>query len=177
MGFLLLQSVLFFRGPLSAPREVCGLGIAALASATGFTLAAFVTPWLAPRIGPSLRESHAGGCGASGQPPSAQVLATWSVAVVGFVVSFASQGIKITVDTLIQATVPDLLLGRAFSAYDVVYNAGLVVGAGIAAVVLPDGGTAVLPMLAIAALYVALTAGLGSVWRRAADRDERLPLG
>lgn len=177
MGFLLLQSVLLFRGPLSATSGGLGLGIAAVASATGFTLAAFVTPWLSPRVGPPAFVTRMLLVATLSVAAFGWALTTWSVAVVGFVISFASQGVKITVDSLMQATVPDHLLGRAFSGYDVVYNAGLVVGAGIAAVVLPEGGTAVPPMLAVAALYLVLTAGFAAVWGRAADRDERLPLG
>ena len=65
-------------------------------------------------------------------------LTPWSIVVVGFVVSFTSQCVKITVDSLLQAHVDDHLLGRAFSAYDVVYNAGMVAAAALGAFVLPD---------------------------------------
>ena len=49
-GFLLLQTLLLFRGPFEAGHGARGFGVAAAASALGFASAAFVTPWLAPRL-------------------------------------------------------------------------------------------------------------------------------
>ncbi len=77
-------------------------------------------------------------------------LTPWSIVVVGFVVSFTSQCVKITVDSLLQAHVDDHLLGRAFSAYDVVYNAGMVAAAALGAFVLPESGLAWWPLVAFA---------------------------
>ena len=65
------------------------------------------------------------------------LLTPWAIVVIGFVVSFTSQCVKITVDSLMQTHVPDHLLGRAFSAYDVVYNAGMVAAAALGALLLP----------------------------------------
>ena len=79
------------------------------------------------------------------------LLAPWSVVVIGFVVSFTSQCVKITVDSLMQVHVPDHLLGRAFSAYDVVYNAGMVVAAALGALLLPASGLVWWPLAAFAA--------------------------
>ena len=50
-GFFLLQSLLLFRGPFEHGHGALNFGIAAVGAAAGFTLAAFVTPWLAPRLG------------------------------------------------------------------------------------------------------------------------------
>ncbi|WP_210382914.1 MULTISPECIES: MFS transporter [Trueperella] len=50
------------------------------------------------------------------------------------------QGAKIAVDTIVQADTTDSFRGRAFSLYDMMYNAAFVGAAGLAAVALPDTG-------------------------------------
>lgn len=50
------------------------------------------------------------------------------------------QGAKIAVDTIVQADTADSFRGRAFSLYDMMYNAAFVGAAGLAAVALPDTG-------------------------------------
>jgi hypothetical protein len=176
MGFLLLQSLVLFRGGL-ADAGAKGLVVAAGASALGFALAAFITPWLSPRLGQIAFASRMLLTACVGVAALGWVLQPWSVAAVGFVVGMASQGVKITVDSLLQAHVPDALLGRAFSAYDMLYNTGLVAGAATAAVALPADGLATAPSGVIALLYLALALGLAVVWRRAAQVDTDRPLG
>lgn len=177
MGFLLLQTVLLFRGPFEASAGPLGLGIAAVATAAGFALAAFVTPWLVPRLTAipyAVRMLTLGAlvCAALGP-----FLAPWSITAIAFVVSFASQCVKITVDSLIQAHVPDRLMGRAFSIYDMVYNAGLVLAAAFAAVTLPESGSAWWPLLGLALIYAGAAWGLGPAWRWASRLDRLRPLG
>jgi MFS family permease len=175
-GFLLLQTLLLFRGPFDNGRGPMGFAVAAAASALGFALAAFVTPWLAPRLAAvpfAVRMLALGGgvCAVLGP-----FLAPWSIMVVGFVVSFTSQCIKITIDSLMQAHVTDHLLGRAFSAYDVVYNAGLVAAGAVAAALLPESGLAWWPLLGLTALYVVAAATLQPAWDRASRLDRDRPL-
>ena len=104
-------------------------------------------------------------------------LTPWSIVVVAFVVSFTSQCVKITVDSLMQAHVDDHLLGRAFSAYDVVYNAGMVAAAALGAIVLPATGLAWWPLVAFACLYGVAATLLGRLWDRATVLDRERPLG
>lgn len=182
MGFLLLQSVLLFRGPFASTSVgpvsgVGGLGIAVAASAAGFALAAFVTPWLSPKLQPVPFATAALALAAVACAAVGWVLAPWSFVVIGFLVAFSSQCVKITVDSLLQAHVLDVLLGRAFAFYDVAYNAGLVAGAAIAAVVLPGSALAPWALFAIAAFYVALSGTFGPAWQRASARDASRPLG
>jgi len=182
MGFLLLQSVLLFRGPFAATSVgpisgVGGLGIAVAASAAGFAFAAFVTPWLSPRLQPVRFATAALALAAVTCAAMGWVLTSWSFVVIGFLVAFASQCVKITVDSLLQAHVPDVLLGRAFAFYDVTYNAGLVAGAAIPALVLPESALAAWALFVIAAFYVALSGMLGPAWQRASARDASRPLG
>jgi hypothetical protein len=93
-----------------------------------------------------------------------------------FAVAFAAQAVKISIDSLLQAYVPDPLLGRTFSLHDMAYNAGLVAAAALAAWSLPSSGAAVWPFLAAAVVFAALAAVLPGVWRRVSFLDEREPL-
>jgi MFS family permease len=71
-----------------------------------------------------------------------------------FLVGLCGQGIKVTNDALVQSKINDEFRGRVFAFYDVAVNAGIVIGAVGAALLLPDNGvTAVLP-ITIAAFYL-----------------------
>jgi predicted MFS family arabinose efflux permease len=104
-------------------------------------------------------------------------LQPWSIVAVAFAVALTSQAVKITVDSLMQAHVPDHLLGRAFSAYDVVYNAGMVAAAALGALLLPESGLAWWPLIAFGGLYAAAATTVGRAWSGAARLDEERPLG
>src|SRR5262249_19804072 len=153
-----------------------GFGIAAGASAVGFASAAFVTPWLAPRLHAVPYVSRMLALGAVTCAVLGPFLTPWSIVVIGFVVSFTSQCVKISVDSLMQAHVDDHLLGRAFSAYDVVYNAGMVLAAALAALLLPESGLAWWPLIAFACVYAVAAALIGRTWARATRLDHDRPL-
>ena len=105
------------------------------------------------------------------------LLMPWAIVVIGFAVSFTSQCVKITVDSLMQVHVPDHLLGRAFSAYDVVYNAGMVAAAALGAVLLPPSGLVWWPMVAFAVIYGSMATFLPRQWARVGRLDDARPLG
>jgi predicted MFS family arabinose efflux permease len=88
--------------------------------------------------------------------------ARWALLAAAVIVSFAVQGGKIAVDTIVQRDTEDHFRGRAFALYDMAYNVAFVSSAVIAAFVLPDSGysrvvmtTAVGGYLLIAALFAA----------------------
>ena len=176
-GFLLLQTLLLFRGPFENGQGPLGFGIAAAASAVGFVSAALATPWLAPRLGAVPYAARMLAIGAVVCAVLGPFLLPWTIVLVGLAVSFTSQCVKITVDSLMQAHVQDHLLGRAFSAYDVVYNAGMVAAAALGAIVLPPSGLAWWPLVAFACLYGATAMALGGLWQRATTADHERPLG
>ena len=71
-----------------------------------------------------------------------------------FFVGLCGQGIKVTNDALVQSKINDEFRGRVFAFYDVAVNAGIVIGAIGAALLLPDSGvTSVLPFV-IALVYL-----------------------
>jgi MFS family permease len=75
-----------------------------------------------------------------------------------FFVGLCGQGIKVTNDALVQSKINDEFRGRVFAFYDVAVNAGIVIGAIGAALLLPDSGvTSVLPfVIALVYLFAAI---------------------
>jgi MFS family permease len=179
-GFLLLQTLLLFRGPFADPDQqvgnVVGFGLAAVAAAAGFGLAAIIAPWLTTRWHPIPHAARMLALSSVAALALAPWLNPWTVSATNFVVGFAAQTIKISTDTLLQAHVPDDLLGRTFALQDMMYNSGLVVAATLAAWTLPPGAATTWPFFAVAALLGAVAMCLSPLWRRVAALDERRPL-
>ena len=71
-----------------------------------------------------------------------------------FFVGLCGQGIKVTNDALVQSKINDEYRGRVFAFYDVVVNAGIVIGAIGAALLLPDSGVTSLLPFVIALVYL-----------------------
>ena len=65
------------------------------------------------------------------------VITDWSVLVLSFVVGLTFAWKKISVDTMVQSSLPDAYRGRVFSVYDVVYNLARVVAAALAIPMIP----------------------------------------
>ncbi|MEE2042196.1 MFS transporter, partial [Nocardiopsis tropica] len=78
--------------------------------------------------------------------------------VAAFVLGFVSQGVKVTVDTLVQRHVDDAFRGRVFSVYDVLFNATFVLGAALAAALVPPSGISVPVVAGMATAYTAAAA-------------------
>jgi hypothetical protein len=74
------------------------------------------------------------------------------------VVSFAVQGGKIAVDTIVQRDTEDGVRGRAFILYDMAYNIAFVSSAVVAAIVLPDSGYSRAVMVSLVAAYLIVAA-------------------
>ena len=74
-------------------------------------------------------------------------------------VGFTSQGIKISVDTLIQHHVVDAFRGRVFALYDMLFNVALVLAALLTAAVLPEDGHSPVSVVAIAIGWAATAIG------------------
>ena len=71
-----------------------------------------------------------------------------------FFVGLCGQGIKVTNDALVQSKINDEFRGRVFAFYDVAVNAGIVIGAIGAALLLPDSGVTSLLPFVIALVYL-----------------------
>jgi MFS family permease len=134
-------------------------GLAGLAQvvalvAIGGGLAALVTPGVARRIGyarwPALLLAGSGVAVVVFSLPYTLPLALVGALLLGF----ASQGVKICVDTIVQTYVADDFRGRVFALYDTLFNVALVVAAVLTALVLPENGRTPVTVVAVGVGYV-----------------------
>jgi apolipoprotein N-acyltransferase len=158
-GFIVLVLVADERYDL----EATGYGLALAVTGVG----AFTGTWLAPVLGARhdrrallpltfLVGAAAAVCGAFS--PTLPVL----VAGIG-VAAFAFQVLKVLVDALVQEGSPDVVRGRVFSVYDLLYNVAFIV-AGLALVPLWAPGRVETLLWALALAFVA--AGAVVAWRQ-----------
>jgi MFS family permease len=134
-------------------------GLAGLAQvvalvAIGGGLAALVTPGVARRIGyarwPALLLAGSGVAVVVFALPYTLPMALAGALLLGF----ASQGVKICVDTIVQTYVADDFRGRVFALYDTLFNVALVVAAALTALVLPENGRTPVTVVAVGIGYV-----------------------
>jgi MFS family permease len=137
---------------------LAGLGQVIAAIAVGGGLAALVTPTATRRLGfvrwPALLLAGAAVVEIGLGLPFRMPLLLLAAVLLGF----AAQGVKISVDTLIQRCIDDEFRGRVFSLYDALFNLTLVAAALLTAAVLPDSGRSPVSVLVIGVAY-AVTAG------------------
>lgn len=161
-GLVFVASIVIARNILADPADT-DAGLAAFGgvlvfAGVGFGLAAILTPVLGPWVS---RHSWVVWCcvvGAAGQvilALSASPLALYAGAAV---VSFAVQGGKIAVDTIVQRDTEDGVRGRAFILYDMAYNVAFVSSAAAAALILPDTGYSRTMMVCLIVAYLVVAA-------------------
>lgn len=134
------------------------LGIAVGVSGAGFFAAALVTPWLVGRLGPLGWIVVCSAASAVLVPALGLFFAPGPMLVAAFVLGLATQGAKISTDTVLQSRVDDEFRGRVFSVYDVLFNIAFVGAAAVASLMLPADGRSVTLLVSVALLYAA-TAG------------------
>ncbi|MDA8372583.1 MAG: MFS transporter [Nocardiopsaceae bacterium] len=152
---LLLYNNTFSSGGVAG---LAGFSIALGASGAGFFLGAVATPWATARISTDawIAILLCLGCAALlvfGIPFSPVLFP-----VAAFALGVVSQGVKVSVDTLVQRHVDDAYRGRVFSVYDMLFNAVFVAAAGAAAAVVPPSGVSVGVVTAMAAAYALMSA-------------------
>ncbi|MEU8461818.1 MFS transporter [Streptomyces sp. NPDC029003] len=146
------------------------LGMAIGVSGAGFFAAAVVTPWLVGRLG---TRGWIVACAAGAAvlvPALGLAFAPGPMLAAAFVLGLATQGAKISTDTVVQSQVDDDFRGRVFSVYDVLVNVAFVGAAAVAALVLPADGESAALVLGVAVLYAATAALLYAQGRRDARR-------
>lgn len=144
-----------------------GLGQVLAALAIGGGLAAIVTP-VATRVLGYVRWPAALLLGSAATQLLVLMYRLPTLVLAGLLLGFASQGIKICVDTVLQRDVDDEYLGRVFAVYDALFNITLVAAAVITAVALPGNGHAPASVVVIAGAYVATAVGYLRTARRPA---------
>ncbi|WP_328926589.1 MFS transporter [Streptomyces sp. NBC_00190] len=142
------------------------LGVAVGVSGAGFFTAAVITPSLVGRLGP-LGWITACSAGAAVLVPALGLFfAPGPMVIAAFVLGLATQGAKISTDTVVQSRVDDDYRGRVFSLYDVLFNVAFVGAAAVASLMLPPDGRSAALILSVAALYAATAALLARQSRR-----------
>lgn len=160
----------YFHAPAQTGAALNDLSVAILVSGVGFFAAAFVTPVVTDRVPLRTWVLVLLVLAAVTQAFPASLYTRPALLVAAFFLGLASQGIKICVDTMVQAHVDDAFRGRVFALYDVIFNVAFVAAAGAAAVVLPSSGKSY-AVLAVIALGYLLTA---VVYGRATRRTGRV---
>jgi sugar phosphate permease len=173
-GILFLMSILLWRNYFyageSANKALSHYAILTLIVAVGYGTAAFVTPVATRRLTKrawitALLLTGAVVVGVLG-PPFSQP----AFLVLGFFLGLVGQGVAICATTILQEELSDEYRGRAFSFYDMFFNALFVGGAGVSAAVMPATAKSVPLMLAIAIGYVLTGIGYLALSRQAATR-------
>jgi MFS family permease len=136
---------------------IADLGLLVVITGAGFAFASVVTPPLSARLGVRNAMIICLLASAVFQVVPGAIYARVPLMMAGFLLGLTAQGLKLCVDTLVQAHVADEFKGRVFVLYDVVFNVTLVVSAVIAAVILPVNGKSVIILITMAVCYLLIS--------------------
>ncbi|WP_324653289.1 MFS transporter [Georgenia sp. H159] len=172
-GVNFMALILISRNLLSDPADAQA-GFATFALLTGISfagngLAIVLTPIAHERMRPSAWIVLCLGIGATSQLMLVTTPLTGVVAASAVLLGLSVQGAKIAVDTIVHRDTFDDYRGRAFSLYDVMYNAAFVAAAALGAWALPDTGWSRAVFAVLAVVYVLLALGYRAATRRLAD--------
>ena len=160
-GIVTVATILVYRNYFHRPDQIdaaiADLGLLVVITGAGFVFASVVAPPLSARRG--LRSTMIMcllGSAVFQLMPGA-IYARVTIMVAAFLLGLTAQGIKICVDTVVQAHVADGFKGRVFVIYDIIFNVALVAAAVIAAVILPASGKSVPILIIMAICYLLIT--------------------
>lgn len=172
-GANFIALILISRNLLADPTDTAA-GLATFATLTGISFAGngaaiVLTPLAHERMRPAGWIMTCLGIGALSQALLV-VSPTWPVVASSAVLlGLSVQGAKIAVDTIVHRDTHDDYRGRAFSLYDVLYNAAFVAAAALAAVALPDTGWSRPVFGVLGVVYLLVLLGYRRATRRLAD--------
>lgn len=133
---------------------LAGLGQVVVMVAIGGGLAAVVTPAVTRRSGLVRFPAVLLLVAAAAQLGLGLPFRKLTILLAAFVLGFVAQGVKISVDTIVQQSVEDEFRGRVFSLYDTLFNFMFVGAATLTAFLLPDNGKSVAGVIAVATGYL-----------------------
>ncbi|MFD0803030.1 MFS transporter, partial [Streptomonospora algeriensis] len=152
---LLLYNNTFTAGGVAG---LAGFSIALAASGAGYFAGAVATPWATARISADTWIALLLGTGCAALLVFGLPFTPLLFPAAGFMLGVVSQGVKVSVDTLVQRHVDDAYRGRVFSVYDMLFNAAFVAGAGIAAGAVPRSGESAAAVAGLATGYALMAA-------------------
>lgn len=160
-GMLMAMVIVVYRHYLSPSGNLtaalAGIGLWFLVSGIGFALSGIVAAPLGHRLGVRHCIIVLLVVMALSQAIPGSIFWVPTLVLNGFVMGLIGQSVKIQVDTVVVAHIDDAYKGRVFTIYDAIYNLSTVLGAVIAALLLPANGVS-----------VPVTAGFGVVYLLAA---------
>lgn len=165
---LILISRNLLSDPADARQGLATFTVLAGLSFAGNGLGILLTPLAHERLSPAAWIVVCLGVGAGSQALLAASSARGVVIAAAVLLGLSVQGAKIAVDTIVQRDTDDDYRGRAFSLYDMLYNAAFVGAAALAAAALPDTGWSRGVFVGVAATY----AGAAVVYRSLNARAE-----
>ncbi|MDQ4008392.1 MAG: MFS transporter [Actinomycetota bacterium] len=165
-GISTVSTILLYRSYFNPPTRpesgFEGLALAVLVSGAGFVTAALVTPLATSRLSLQQWVTTLLVVAAVVEVVPGAFYTEPTLLVAAFVLGLSAQGVKISVDTLVQEWVDDAFRGRVFAVYDVIFNVAFVAAASVGALILPVDGKSY-PALALIAVGYAVTAA--TYWR------------
>jgi MFS family permease len=175
-GTVTVATILVYRNyfhPVSdVEPAIADLGLLVVFTGAGFVLSAAVTPPMTARVGVRAWMMICLFASAAFQlVPGAIYTKLWLM-VAAFWLGLVAQGLKICVDTLVQAHVADDFKGRVFVIYDMIFNVALVASAALAALIVPTNGKSVAMLAALAGCYL-----LVGIWFTVVSRGLDLDAG
>jgi len=157
-GITFVAAILISRNLLADPADAdAGLAIfGAVLGATGvgYTMSAVITPFMQRFITPHQWISCCLALAAVSQLLITFTVEVWSVVTCAVLLGLAAQGAKIAVDTIVQRDTADSHRGRAFSFFDVLFNAAFVAAAAVSIALLPDTGASTPVFAGLAVTYL-----------------------
>jgi MFS family permease len=144
-----------------------GLGQVVAVATSGYLLAAFVTPGAVRRVGKTAWMVALLALAALAQLAGGLPFAPGPLVAGAGVIGFASAGVKICVDTVVQEQVDDEFRGRVFSFYDTLFNVTFVVAAVVAAFALPRTGRSPAMVIVMSCGYAVTAIAFALAERRA----------
>jgi len=173
---LILISRNLLNDPADAGAGLATFGLLAGLSFAGNGVAIVLTPLAHERMRPSAWIVVCLGIGALSQGLLAITPAFAMIVASAVLLGLSVQGAKIAVDTIVQRDTHDAFRGRAFSLYDMLYNAAFAGAAALAAAVLPDDGWSALVFAVLAVVYVLLAITYRAGVARIDDTPREVPI-
>ena len=169
-GILFLTSILLYRNYFyraSGANSALGhFTLVIIAAAIGYGGAAVVTPIATRRLSKAAVITVALGLGGVVTAVLGPTFQQLSFLVISLMLGLVAQGVAICATTILQQELDDDYRGRAFAFYDMLFNVPFVLGAVVAAQIIPDSGKSYL-LIAVAAVgYLLAAVAYGAVSRQ-----------
>jgi MFS family permease len=169
-GILLLTSILLYRNYFyraSGANSALGhFTLVVIAAAVGYGAAAVITPVATRRLSKAAWITVMLGLGGVVTGVLGPTFQQVSFLVISLMLGVVAQGVAICAVTILQQQMDDDYRGRAFAFYDMLFNVPFVLGAVVAAEIIPDDGKSYLLIAVAAAGYLLAAVAYGAVSRQ-----------